>query len=390
MSIFRRDPAVIAAKAAARRAELEAAAEHARAIAALEAQQRADADMADRRRRAEQEAADRLAAEERSRRRAARIARAAEIGADVRTVAPLLLVNAAAIGGQLGYVYNATPAGWDPVARVAVAIGVAVAAESVALYVGWHAHDALLRKAHRTAAQLRRASYLLAGMFGLVNYSHFADGWKPTALAVILGALSTLSPWLWGLHTRRAQHVQLMAENPALIDDGGAEFSPARWRAFPVRSWMARRWSIDHWVRDPREAWDGYNATRVERRERQQDRAEQRRSKRAAATLSSAAKRPRWRNIAGRRPRRMGRPQPQITVVVPPAPAAPQPTGGAAKRSSSAAGRGRPSAAQKVIAAAAKLPGAKPAEIAAAAGVSPDTARRHLNGKNLAELEATR
>lgn|GEM_PF-1767438 len=105
---------------------------------------------------------------------------------------------------------------------------------------------------------------------------------------------------------------------------------------------------------------------------------------------TSADVRPRWGKIPARRPRRMGRPLPQITVVVPTPETPALPAGSAAKRQGSAAGRGRPSAAQKVAAAAKKLPGAKTAEIAAAAGVSPDTARRHLNGKNLSELEATR
>lgn len=197
--------------------------------------------------------------------RARRRARALALLGTARTVGPLLLVNGAAVGGQLAYAYDQTPAEWHAAARVAVAVGVAAAAESVALYVGWHAHDALLAGARTTAARLRRASYAIALVMAAVNYSHFADGLlEPTALAVILGVLSSLSPWLWGLHTRRQQHVQLLRED--LVDETGATFDPARRRAFPLRSWLARRWSIDHHVRDPRAAWEGYREHRAARR----------------------------------------------------------------------------------------------------------------------------
>jgi hypothetical protein len=60
------------------------------------------------------------------------------------------------------------------------------------------------------------------------------------------------------LHTRRAQHVQLTKEGA--VDATGATFSIERIRSFPIRAYLARRWSVDHYVTDPREAWQGYNA----------------------------------------------------------------------------------------------------------------------------------
>lgn len=91
--------------------------------------------------------------------------------------------------------------------------------------------------------------------------------------------------------------------------------------------------------------------------------------------------RPRWRqNSAVRRPRRMGRPQPQITVVLPePAPARP-----AAKSESSAARPGRPSSAQKVASFAARFPEASIAELARKTRLSEDTIRRHLPKQTVA------
>lgn len=180
----------------------------------------------------------------------------------LRTVVPLLIVNALAVYGQLAYAMeNVAPTGWLLPARVALSIGFAAAVESVALYVGWHAHDALLLKSHATARNLRRASYVIALGVAAMNYSHFAaDGMHPTAAACAFGLLSLLTPWLWGLHTRRAAHLQLIQEHRA--DESGAEFSSARRRAFPILSWKARRYSIMHNITDPAEAWTAFLASR--------------------------------------------------------------------------------------------------------------------------------
>lgn len=175
---------------------------------------------------------------------------------------PLLIVNSAAVYGQIAYAYSdIAPIDWPTAYRIALSVLFAAAIESVAIYVGWHAHDALLSKATATAARLRRASYALAVTVAGINYAHFAaDHMRPTAAAVAFGLLSLLSPWLWGLHTRRVQHVQLLDQG--VVDCTGAVFSAERIRAFPFRSWEARRWSIDYNVTDPVAAWQGYNAAR--------------------------------------------------------------------------------------------------------------------------------
>lgn len=187
-----------------------------------------------------------------------------------RAVVPLLLVNAVAVGGQVAFGLDAYKiVGW-PVSTFCVAAVAALTAESVSLYVNWHAHDALLHKATGTAARLRRTAYLIAGVVAALNYSHFAAGWGPTGPAVLTAMCSVLSPWLWGLHTRRAQRIQLFREGHA--DVGGAVFSAERFRWFPVLTLGARRWSIFHGVTDPRAAWEGYIAERAakERHEEQE------------------------------------------------------------------------------------------------------------------------
>lgn len=187
----------------------------------------------------------------------------------LKAVAPLVVVNGLAVYGQLAYALeHIAPTAWVLPARIALSIGFAAAVESVALYVGWHAHDALLLKSHATARNLRRWSFLIAAAVAAMNYAHFASaGLRPTAAACAFGLLSLLSPWMWGLHTRRAARLQLLKERK--VDEGGAEFSAERRRAFPIRTWQARRWSIDHGVTDPLAAWRGYNA---ERRARQDGR----------------------------------------------------------------------------------------------------------------------
>src|SRR5215470_8107103 len=260
-------PVVTAAELAAlRAAETQAEVERVRALSALQQEQTA----------AEQVTAARTAqqarelSQERDRQRAARrqaraMVRGRVLGR-VRLLVPLLIVNAAAVYGQIAYALDSiAPVVWPVVARLALAVLFAAAVESIAVYVGWHAHDALLTQATVTAARLRRASYVIAGAVASINYAHFAGPvLAPTAASVAFGLLSLLSPWLWGLHTRRVQHVQLRDEGA--VDCIGAVFSAERVRAFPLRSWAARRWSIDHNVTDPAAAWAGYNADRAARR----------------------------------------------------------------------------------------------------------------------------
>lgn len=222
-------------------------------------------DKAERERQAEAELAER---ERRQAARDRRRAKRASLAERLRPVLPLLVVNAATVYAQGAYAYAAVaPAAWHPAGRLALAVTFAAALESVALYVQWHAHDALLRQAYGTAGRLRRGAYLIAAAIGVINLSHW---WADAPAAGIgFGLLSLLSPFLWGLHTRRAHNVQLLATDRARVDDCGVEFSARRRRAFPWRTWQAGRWAIDHGVVEPAAAWAGYNAWRAERAERQ-------------------------------------------------------------------------------------------------------------------------
>jgi hypothetical protein len=223
---------------------------------------------------------------DRGARRAARTARAVAVARRLRPVLPISLVTGLAMYGQVVYALAAiTPPEWVLPLRLLLACSVAVAVESIALYVQWHAHDALLHNHTLTAARQRRVSYLLAFGVATVNYSHFAAaGWNPTPAAVCFALFSAAGPWLWGLHTRRAQRVQLSREGQ--LDSTGAVFAAERYRWFPIRTVLALRWSIDHGVTDPRLAWEGFKADHERQRAA-------RRARRAARAAERAARRPR-------------------------------------------------------------------------------------------------
>jgi hypothetical protein len=188
-------------------------------------------------------------------------------GRAARPVAPLMLVTGfAAIGQVLWSLDHVAPPDWAWPARLALALGAATAVESIALNVQWHAHDAQVNGRHTSAVRLRRASYGIAALVAGINYSHFAaPGLQPTPAAVMFALFSLSSPWLWGLHTRRVREIRL-AESGAIVDVGGAVFLSNRWRIYPLRTFGAWRWSIDHCVTDPRSAWVGYHAARAQHR----------------------------------------------------------------------------------------------------------------------------
>jgi hypothetical protein len=192
----------------------------------------------------------------------------------LRSAGPILIVNAVSAWGQASYAHDHLVPESSPFwVRWTVGAIAALAAESVALYVNWHAHDALIRKDNRTAGRLRRSAYAIAAIVASVNYIQFSDHGRPTPLAVVIAMFTVLSPWLWGLHTRRRQHMQLAAEG-VRSDSAGAVFSAIRRFYFPITTIKATRWSVDHCVTDPLKAWEGYRAYRIRLDEERAARAE--------------------------------------------------------------------------------------------------------------------
>jgi hypothetical protein len=158
---------------------------------------------------------------------------------------PVVLVNAVAFYGQLAFLrgHLAAPAGVQAL--------VAVALESIAVYLAWQAHLAQL--ADDSALRLRLAAYAMAALIGAMNYSHYAaPHWRPTFAALAFALCSAISPWLWSIHSRRESRDALKARG--LIEPHAVRLGVTRWLWHPWRSWgvMSRATWIGE--NDPAEA----------------------------------------------------------------------------------------------------------------------------------------
>lgn len=140
---------------------------------------------------------------------------------------PVILVNAVAFYGQLAFLRTHLPA------PVAVQALVAVALESIAVYLAWQAHLAQL--ADDSALRLRLAAYGMAALIGAMNYSHYAAAhWRPTFAAIAFALCSAISPWLWSVHSRRESRDALKAKG--LIEPHAVRLGVTRWLWHPLRS----------------------------------------------------------------------------------------------------------------------------------------------------------
>jgi hypothetical protein len=138
---------------------------------------------------------------------------------------PIVLVNTVATGAQLGF--------WRVHLTAAQAVFVALALESIAVYLAWMSHLAQL--ADDSALRLRLAAYGMALLIGTLNYSHFMlPGWRPDVAAVTFGLMSAISPWLWSVHSRRVSRDALKARG--LIESHAVRLGATRWLFHAYRS----------------------------------------------------------------------------------------------------------------------------------------------------------
>jgi hypothetical protein len=171
------------------------------------------------------------------------------------TAIPLVLVNAVAFSGQFAYINDHFL--WIPPAKVMFAI----ALESVALFLAYMAHQALMSE--DSAYGLRLSSYAFGAVIGLMNYSHYAGpGMKPTFEAVATGLMSVASPWLWGIYSRRQSRDQLKAKG--LIEPRAVKLGVFRWLMFPGRAWKVFRLSVWLNINRPDEAIAAYESGQLE------------------------------------------------------------------------------------------------------------------------------
>lgn len=165
---------------------------------------------------------------------------------------PVILVNLAAIWGQAGWAYdNITPGG---VVGFFIAALFAGSVESTGIYLAWESHEALM--ADQAAALLRAGSYAVGLLAGVLNFLHFAPHSFATGIA--FGALSAVSPWLWGIWSRARNRARLA--ELGLVDARGVKLSTARKVWHPVRSVKVMSWAAWAGVVDPVQAVAGWQA----------------------------------------------------------------------------------------------------------------------------------
>jgi hypothetical protein len=139
---------------------------------------------------------------------------------DIITTIPLLIVNTIAITGQ--YIF------WRahlPTFPAIAALGFALALESISVFIAYHAHLAEL--SNDSAFRLRFSSVAAGLVIGLLNGSHFLINGMLTAAAVGMFILSSSSPVLWAIHTRRQSRDSLKKQG--LIEDRAVKLGAMRW-----------------------------------------------------------------------------------------------------------------------------------------------------------------
>lgn len=160
------------------------------------------------------------------------------------TAVPLILVNCTAFAGQLAFLRDHLS--WNLAGDIIFASSL----ESCAIFVAYMAHAALL--SGDSATRLRLASYGLGLTIGAMNASHYIRNGHITFAAVALGLMSSSSPFLWGIFSRRQSRDALMSSG--MIEGHAVRLGFTRWLFHPVRSF--RVFSRATWTgeNDPVEA----------------------------------------------------------------------------------------------------------------------------------------
>jgi hypothetical protein len=165
---------------------------------------------------------------------------------------PIILVNIIAFSGQLAFLREHLS--W-PLPGV---IMFAAALESIALYLAFMSHEALM--AEDASFRLRMGSYAVAFTVGLMNYSHYSPH-GPTFIGLATGFMSAASPALWGIYSRRNSRDALKAKG--LIESRTVKFGGARWFWWPIRTFPVFRHAVWTGETDPAAAVAQYESERA-------------------------------------------------------------------------------------------------------------------------------
>jgi hypothetical protein len=140
---------------------------------------------------------------------------------------PIVMVNIVAVTGQFQWAREHLPT-WDWYGQIVFAI----ALETIALTLAYHAH--LAETENDSALGLKLASYGFGLLIGTLNFSHYSHEWQPNAVALVVGMMSSVSPVLWGIYSRRVSRNRLLANG--LIDRHSIRLGMTRWVWHPIRS----------------------------------------------------------------------------------------------------------------------------------------------------------
>lgn len=168
-------------------------------------------------------------------------------------ITPLVLVNAAAIWGQAGWAYEHITNGGG--GGVVIALLFAAAVESIGIYLAVESYEALM--SDQPSGLLRMCSYGVGVFAGVLNYLHFAG--SNQTQAIVFGAMSAISPWLWGIWSR-ARNRSRLAEL-GMVDTRAVKLGAARILFWPGRSLGVIRHAAWAGMTDPREAVRTWNLT---------------------------------------------------------------------------------------------------------------------------------
>jgi len=152
-------------------------------------------------------------------------------------------VNGAAVLGQiLALMYGLGWEWWQ-------AVPLAVVVESVAVNVGYLAHDKMIKGF--SAYGLRLLSYAIGVGVGVFNYSHNSGLAQTGEFAGVFGAASVLSPVLWQIYSQW-RHWESMREQ-GLLEQRPLRFPLLRWVIPSLRAetWAAFKHGVAEDIRSP-------------------------------------------------------------------------------------------------------------------------------------------
>jgi hypothetical protein len=140
---------------------------------------------------------------------------------------PIIMVNIVAVSGQYAWAHEYL-ASWHAYGDTVFAL----ALETIALTLAYHAH--LAETENDSSFGLKLASYGFGLLIGTLNFSHYSHNWQPNAVALVVGMMSSVSPVLWGIYSRRVSRNTLLANG--LIDRHSIRLGMTRWVWHPIRS----------------------------------------------------------------------------------------------------------------------------------------------------------